>query len=283
VEVRYLRLFGGRVIVSPRGDRLLMVRQVDHQTHCGLMARAFGDGEFARIEHWDSVVTAADLHDEGWRECDDAPGVNGEGTPVDFPDLDRSEHVALYGRGIDLIEARDPRAGLVVSMHGQGLHEARLGLDGTPRDRSRQQPAVRAFIEREEARQARLLEEIGDPGCKEWAWAAYRLLQAWDLLSLYLLWYGLPNLTTGQLDQVPRRVGDAGIDIAAEPVDERFALLRPFPFPGDEAVFPVAARYIPNRRYETNDDLRAALDAAPWTTLEVGVRRLKPESDPGTR
>lgn len=236
------------------------------------MARAFGDGEFARIDHWDSVVIAADLHDEGWRERDDAPCVDSEGAPVDFPHLDRSEHVALYRRGIDLIEAKDARAALVVSMHGQGLHAARLGLDGVPRDRSRQQPAVRAFIEHEEARQARLLEEIGDPGCKQWAWAAYRLLQAWDLLSLYLLWFGLPKSATGRLDQVPRRVGDAGIDIAVEPDGDRFALLRPFPFPGEEVVFPVEARSLPDRRYDNSDELRACLSAAPWARLEVGVR-----------
>lgn len=273
MEVRYLRVYGDSVIVSPRGDRLLMVRQVDHQAQCGLMARAFGDGRFARIDHWDSVVVATDLHDEGWRERDDAPCVDADGMPVDFPDLDRSEHVALYERGIDLIQERDPRAGLVVSMHGQGLHEARLGLDGAPRDRNRQQPAVRAFIEHEEARQARLLGEMGDPGCKEWAWAAYRLLQAWDLLSLYLLWFGLPRSATGRLDRVPRQVGDVGTDIAVEPDGDRFALLRPFPLPGDEAVFPVAARFIPNRRYGTEDELHAVLEAAPWTTLEVGVRR----------
>jgi Protein of unknown function (DUF3891) len=261
------------VIVSPRGDRLLLVRQVDHQVQCGLMARAFGAAEFARIEHWDSLVTAADMHDEGWRERDDAPGVNDEGAPVDFPDLDRSEHVALYGRGIDMVEARDPRAGLLVSMHGQGLHEARLGLDGAPRDRSRQQPAVRAFLEHEEARQARLMKEIGDPDLTTWAWDAYRLLQAWDLLSLYLLWYGLPKSMTGRLQQVGRRAGDAGIDIAVEPADDRFALLRPFPFPEDEAVFPVAARLIPRRRYADVDDLRAELDAAVWMTENVGVRR----------
>lgn len=261
------------MIVSPRGDRLLMVRQVDHQAQCGLMARQFGNGEFSRIEHWDSVVTAADLHDEGWRERDDAPCVDGEGAPVDFPDIDRSEHVELYGRGIDVVEAHDPRAGLVVSMHGQGLHEARLGLDGNPRDRSRQEPAVRAFIQQEEARQARLFKEIVDPACKEWAWAAYRLLQAWDLLSLYLLWFGLPKSLTGQMDLVPREVGDPGVDIAVEPADDRFALLHPFPFFGDEAVFPVAARFIPNRRYTTSDDLRSTLEAAAWTTVEVGVRR----------
>jgi Protein of unknown function (DUF3891) len=261
------------VIVSARGDGILVVRQVDHQVQCGLMARAYGTGEFARIEHWDSVVTAAELHDEGWRGRDDAPGVNGEGAPVDFPELDRSEHVALYGHGIDLVEAQDPRAGLVVSMHGQGLHEARLGLDGAPRDRNRQQAAVRAFIEHEEARQARLIQEIDDPDVTTWAWDAYRLLQAWDLLSLYLLWYGLPKAMTGTLARVPRGQGDEGVDIAIEPDGDRFAKLHAFPFRGDELMFPVAARLIPNRPYADDDDLGAALADASWRTEDVGVRR----------
>jgi Protein of unknown function (DUF3891) len=261
------------MIVSPRGDRIMLVRQVDHQVQCGLMARAFGAAEFARIDHWDSLVVATELHDEGWRSRDDAPSVDCAGAPENFTDLDRSHHVALYGRGIDAVEARDPRAGLLVSMHGRGLHEARLGLDGVPRDRARQLPAVRAFIEREEGRQARLREHLADPDLPQWEWDAYRLLQAWDLLSLFLLWHGLPRGAGGRLARVPRHAGDAGIDLEVEPDGEHFAVVRPFPFSGDEVSFPVTARFIPNRPYRDSDDLRTELDAAPWRVEEIGVRR----------
>lgn len=261
------------MIVSSRGDRLLVVRQVDHQVQCGLMARAWGNATFAPVECWESLIVAAERHDEGWREWDDAPRVGEDGAPVDFPEIDRSEHVELYARGIDAAVARDRRAGLVVSMHGQGLHESRLGLDGAPRSRERQATAVRAFLEREEVRQGELRREIGDSTLSVWAWDAYRLLQAWDLLSLYLLWYGLPKALTGTLARVPRAAGDPGEDIVMEPDGDRFCVLRPFPFAGDEVVLPVAARLIPNRRYSDDDDLREVLAGAQWITHGVGARR----------
>jgi hypothetical protein len=261
------------MIVSARGDRLLMVRQVDHQDQCGLIAERWGSDEFSRLEPWAPLVTAAACHDEGWRTWDDRPEVSGDGAPIDFPDLDRSDHVALYRRGIDGAVSRDSRAGLLVSMHGQGLHESRLGLDGPARPRERQPAAVRAFLEEQERLQARLRAEIAAPDTIAWAWDGYRLLQAWDQLSLHLLWSGLPGGRTGVLTRVPRHAGDAGTAIAIAPDGDSFCVLRPYPFPEDEIVFPVAGRVIPNRRYPSDEDLRETLARAPWTTVEVGVRR----------
>ena len=38
------------MIVSRRAGRLVLVRQVDHQEQCGLMADAWGNASFARPE-----------------------------------------------------------------------------------------------------------------------------------------------------------------------------------------------------------------------------------------
>jgi hypothetical protein len=265
---------GRSVIVSRRGDRLVLVRQVDHQTQCGLLAEAWGNADFARPEPYEPLVTAAAWHDEGWRRFDDAPEVDAEGSPIDFPDLDRSRHVALYAEGIRAAVRRDPRAGLIVSLHGQGLHEARLGLDGPPRPRERQEPAVRAFLEEQELLQERLRRQIGaGPALNDWAWAGFRLLQAWDLLSLYLLWFGLPRGRSGSMPQVPRRTGDPGLDVTIAPAGESACIVRPWPFAEDEVRAPVAARSIPARRYESDEDLRSELGAAPWEMLDVRLRR----------
>jgi uncharacterized protein DUF3891 len=261
------------MIVSPRGGRILTVRQVDHQEQCRLMADAWGGDGFARIGPWEPVAVAAGCHDEGWREFDDAPEAGADGAPLDFPDLDRARHVALYARGIDAACARDPRAGLLVSMHGQGLHEERLGLDGAPRPRDRQEPAVRRFLEDQEALQERLRDAIADPALPAWAWDGYRVLQAVDVLSLYLLWYGLPRGATGTLAQVPRFPGDGGIDIAVVPDGPDACVLTPYPFAEPEVAFPVAARWIPNRRYTGDDDLRAELGRASRELVEVRARR----------
>ncbi|MEW6583785.1 MAG: DUF3891 family protein [Actinomycetota bacterium] len=260
------------MIVSPRGDRLLMVRQVDHQEQCGRMAAAWGNAAFARLDPWEPVVVAAGCHDEGWRAFDDAPEAGPDGRPVDFPDLDRGRHVALFSAGIDAAVTRDARAGLLVSMHGQGLHTGRLGLDGDPPPPERLEPAVRTFVREQEELRARVRAAIGDPRLDAWCWDGYRVLQAVDVLSLYLLWLGLPRGARGALARVPRGPGDAGVDVVLTPDGDGVCRLTPYPFAEPEVAFPVPARWIPNRRYASSEDLRDALSGAAWDTVVVAVR-----------
>ena len=250
-----------------------MVRQVDHQEQCALMADAWGNGAFVRPDPFGALRDATALHDEGWREWERRPKVNDRGEPIDFPDLDRRVHAAMYGAGIARACALGDRAGLIASLHGRGLYEKRLGLDG-PIPPLEGRPAHEvAFISAERDRQARLARRIGlieplDP----WAWACFRLLQAWDGLSLYLLWGGLPHSRAGVLPQVPRGGDDpAGVPIAVRPLDAVTAALDPYPFGVEPAIFPVAGRWIPDRRYENADDLAEALANAEPETIEVGV------------
>lgn len=249
-----------------------MARQVDHQDQCALIAAAWGNDDFRRPEPYGPLVTAAAVHDEGWRLWERAPRVDAAGRPVDFPDLDRAVHVVLYTYGIDLAAARDPRVGLVVCMHGRGLYEKRLGLDGPAPDRATRPARERRFIEAEEARQARLEAAIGtDVG--DWAWAAFRLLQAWDVLSLYLVWRGLRSGGRWILPQVPRRPGDPGVSLTVTPAGPDACHVDPWPFGPDEVALPIRVREIPDRPY-TDRTLAEALDAAPWR--EVPYRAVRP-------
>lgn len=261
------------MIVSRRDGSLVLVRQVDHQEQCGLMADAWGNGTFARPGAYTSLALAARLHDEGWRAWERAPEVGEEGAPVDFTEIDRATHVALYRKGIAGAMARDPRAGLLVSMHGQGLYEGRRGLDpGAPTPRAERPPEVRRFIEEQDGVQRRLRREIGPAPLDDWASAAYRLLQTWDVLSLFLTWRALPAGRAMTLPQVPREVGDPGVDLRLSPDGPDAATCMPWPFSGCEVALPVAARRIPDRRYASAYDLSAALEAAPWMTVRYTVR-----------
>ena len=72
---------------------------------------------------------------------------------------------------------------------------------------------------------------------------------------------------------MPRRVGDAGVALVLSPAGANAGVCAPFPFAGEEVALPVAARVIPDRRYEDDDDLRVTLDETPWTTLTPTLRR----------
>jgi Protein of unknown function (DUF3891) len=253
------------MIVRSELDTLVVVRQVDHQAQCGALARAWGNETFLRIDAFDALVMAADVHDEGWREWEAAPQVDAHGRPMDFPDLDRPTHLALYEHGIQLAERHGPRVGLVVSMHGQGLHEKRLGLDGEPPHRETRPASEQAFLAAQDDRQRELAVAVGDPEIDAWAWAGFRLLQAWDTLSLYLLWRGLPVNATWTLPQVPRHVGDPGVPIVLRPARERECTVDPWPFGSDVVSAPVAGRRIPDRHYASDADLSVELARRPVT------------------
>lgn len=262
------------MIVSRRGGDLVLVRQVDHQDQCGLMADAWGNASFARPRPDAPLALAARVHDEGWRSWEAAPRVREDGAPVDFTEIDRPTHVALYQAGIEAAIAADPRAGLLVSMHGQGLYEGRRGLDpGPPTPRADRAPQVRAFLQEQDTLQAGLRERLGPgPELDAWAWASYRLLQTWDVMSLYLTWRALVEGREATLPQVPREVGDPGVELRLSPDGEWACTCAPWPFRADEVELPVAARRIPDRPYASGRELAAALERAPWLTLGFTVR-----------
>lgn len=260
------------MIVSPRGDRLVLVRQVDHQDQCALMADAWGNSAFSRPEPFAPVRAAALVHDEGWRRWEDAPRVR-HGLPVDFPDIDRSTHVDLYREGIRHAEALGPRTGLLVSLHGRGLYEGRGGLDpGPPTPRGHREPGVREFLAEQDRMVARLRARLEGEGQRGWEWAAYRLLQTWDSLSLYLTWRALPAGREGVLPRVPRAASDdAGVDLRLRPAGPDACTCDPWPFAGDRLELPVRSRSVPAREYASDADLAAELTGAPWETLAAVI------------
>lgn len=262
------------MIVSRGAEGLVLVRQVDHQEQCGLMARAWGNADFAVPAPYAPVALAARIHDEGWRAWEEAPGVGEDGEPVNFSDIDRPVHVALYRAGIEAAAARDAAAGLLVSLHGQGLYEGRRGLDPSPAPpRAQREPEVRAFLEEQDAVQARLRERIGrGAALDDWASAAYRLLQTWDVVSLFLTWERLSARGEITLPQVPRRLGDPGVELRLRAASDRWVTCAPWPFAVEHVDLPVAARTLPDRPYASAGDLAAALAAAEWTTLDHRLR-----------
>lgn len=264
------------MIVSRDSGGLRVVFQVDHQDQCLLAARAWGNDTFARIDPWEPIEHAAAVHDEGWRQWEAAPEIDANGRPMDFPDLARERHVRLYEDGIAASERHGPEVGLLVSMHGLGLYRSRLGLDGSTGDIGALPAVAQEFVSAQQIRQERLWGDLGDdPERRAWAWAAYRLLQAWDALSLALTWRGLPQRRGGRLPNVPRGRDDLGIDLHLHAIDDHTAVCDPFPFAGAEALLPVATTTIPDRRYISNEDLRSALAAAPTEqrTFRILARR----------
>jgi hypothetical protein len=261
------------VIVVTENDRLRLIRQVDHQAQCGLIARAWGNDAFFRPGSYDALLDVAECHDEGWRHQDALPEIDAHGIPVNFADLDRVIHAPMYELGISEAVVRGARVGLLASMHGQGLYEKRMGLDGPTPPRDARPVYELAFLRDQERLQAELRAHLSDDqDLTTWTWDAYRILQAWDVLSLYLCWYGLLRAETWTLPQVPRCAGDPGVTLTVRSHDARSCSVDPWPFAADAVDATVATCRIPNRRYGSPAEIAGAMQDAGDEELPLALR-----------
>src|SRR6516162_2477146 len=110
------------MIVSRRDGELQTILQTDHAQLSGVLAEHWGNATFARLEPHDSMCMAARLHDNGWTEYEVLPRVNQKtGRPYQFTELPVREHLTFYWHGVEQVVGQDAYAGLMVSMHCEGL------------------------------------------------------------------------------------------------------------------------------------------------------------------
>lgn len=274
------------MIVVPRGGRLLLVRQLDHAALAGVVAGAWGNAGFERPHPVGPVVLAASRHDEGWREWDDQIRYDpARKRPLSFLDVDIEDYVSLYARGIRRIADLDPYAGLLAGMHGTGNVCGRWGTQHgirlTAYDAATWPAVIERYVLEQEALQSRLkLRLLGlNPTVRRSVferrlWAHYELLQAWDRLSLFLCRSDPRLPAEAELGQVP--VALDGPDTELPGVRARgdgSATVVPWPLDRDAIQLSVPVRSIPERDYETEDDMRgevqrAAIEELRWTLIK---------------
>jgi hypothetical protein len=210
------------MIVCDLGDRWQIVMQTDHADLSGDFARRWTE----RTDRSDSLLVAAERHDDGWAVWEQAPMCDVQsGKPLNFLDVGVPAHLAFYRAGIAAITEQDPYAGLLVSMHGAGIYRQRYGLDpglGLQRAAEEQQE-VDAFVAEQEAKFD--LDEHR---------AEYDLLQFYDRFSLY---FCMRDTENGEEAEVQ--------GYRFEPVVPWHVKLDPYPFGERPVRFSLLRRVVP--------------------------------------
>jgi Protein of unknown function (DUF3891) len=288
------------MLISRQGRELLLIEQNEHGRLSGEICAHWGNELFSPPVRRASAQIAAAMHDEGWREADESPLFHrDEGRPLHFLEIDMQNHVPLYRRGVERIYRHDPYAGLLVSMHWTGLYRRRWGSQGGGVFLHRGPTAAQrlqdeAVDEQERAWIAVKRELIGDQPRSEFEadlWHSYDLLQAFDLLSLYLCVGNLTHCgtepravaqTLGAIEQepgprviesVPTRTGGKRLSLVLTPASDGVVTVDPYPFDAQLIDLSVSGRAISDHRYESEDDVRTALDEAADVVL---TRRISP-------
>ena len=251
------------MIVRPQPDgSLLLITQSDHAKMSGVLAAHWGNERFARPSPYGSVVRGAVFHDCGWYRYDTGPlyDVERQTTPTFFQVPLDDVQLDAFQWGIDWLTDIDPYAGLLIGRHRTGLWRSRYGAivhpaQAPPRPPS---PGVAAFLQRNEPRQEAAIAAFGAQQFE----TNYRLLQIWDLLSLYFC-TGEPKAET--LEPVPMNYTNAGATTSLHltPLDERRIAIDPYPFDIDPLPVEYIYRRMPTAKFPDQQSFRIAYFGTP--------------------
>ena len=240
------------MIVHPVGDTAEIVMQVDHSDVAGDLASLWPG-----LEPRESVLTAATLHDIGWRSWEACPRLDAEtGRPQNFLSVDIGLHLEFYDAGIAEVTARDRYAGMLVGKHLAGIYRQRYGTQAALKltRAPEAQAMIDEFVGRVEERFLALQRELGVSD--EEFWRNYVLLQVFDRLSLWLC-KGDPA-GTGSMEIV---LPDDGISRSRRPpVDARSARIRST---REQVEISVPVRVVPLTGYANEADCAETILAAP--------------------
>jgi hypothetical protein len=290
------------MLITRRDDRLVLVEQTAHARMAGELVAHWGNDTFAAPAPRDAVIAAAAKHDDGWAAADAEPLFNDdEARPLHFLEIPMREHIPLYARGVNSTFEHDPYAGMLVSMHWTGLYRGRWGMqegrldwaeDGRSEIELLQDEAVAGEEQRWIEVKRQLMREARRSDLEAGLWHNYDLLQAWDLLSLFICLIPLEPAdgvaarpvpsTLKSLDQepgvrtiesVPTRIGGERVDLTLRCVEPGVVAVDPYPFDEDGVAFSVTGTAIADRRYEDAADARAAIDAGDPVTIECRMTR----------
>jgi hypothetical protein len=236
------------------GDDVLAITQPAHAWVSGQLARAWGNAAFGAVEPWEEVCLGAEQHDVGMTAWERAPTLNPEtGLPRSFMELALDEHLAMWSSAAGLVVPQSRYAALLVSLHGTALFERRDLARLLPEDAER----VRAFLAGQNVLQHQLRASLHADGAE--VHRNQRLVWTWDSLSLGLLLGWAPY----EIERVPA----AGEEVT---LALREGTLDPWPFSAPAVALRCEARRL-RGRFEDEAAMRAALEAAPWETIEIAL------------
>jgi hypothetical protein len=262
------------MIISENSDYYRMISQNDHGDLAGQFAAHWGNDRFDKLKPYQSMVLAAETHDNGWWDWDIYPSIDDNGVPIPFTRTPREFRSNFYGKGIDNVIARDAYAGLIVSMHGVGLGQKRYGT--MPSMVERDDPYSQHFIAKREPTHKDMidklsrLEQYAGLTSQERIWHNYLLMQVFDRLSLFFC--SNFDITTvaaagshtkegkayygSTIKPTPMKPGEEDGQIQLLVLDRQTCVIDPYPFDSSPLRVSVRGKLIQKRKYSSQEEFR---------------------------
>jgi hypothetical protein len=252
-------------------NRLLLILQVDHSKVTGWFAAHWGNETFARPSPYAAMVLAAQEHDTGWWDWEIKPQVNSEGLPPDY--IGSIKHLGgkvwldFYRHGIERLAEQDPYAGLIVSLHSDGLLTQGRGLLPYMPD-YKVYPEVQEFLREQESYRDALMQQLKhspdyrDHLSDDQIWTNFKLMEVYDQMGQYVCnRYPLnstqrkngPSHTLSNVP-TPTKTGQQDTILTFNIQNESRAVVTPYPFDMDPLPVSFQARLVPKRCYANQNE-----------------------------
>jgi hypothetical protein len=266
------------MVVRELKDRSCIVAtQEDHADLSAQFAAHWGNGRFSKLRPYQSMVFATTYHDSGYRDWEGNPPINLEkGRPYGLRETVpkfKEYELQAHKRILDWIRERDRYAGLLVSTHRTGLWQMRYDSFTSPKGRMREQnEEIKAVIRELEAKQQEEKKSLckGEVKFDQDLWFNYRLLQVFDILSLYFCCDGYKDdkLKEDLVAPVPVNYDTKEeVELHIIPIDEFSLKIDPYPFDVSPLRVSVRTRRIPAGTYASEEDSRNSYFRAPRELL----------------
>ncbi|MGH7772218.1 MAG: DUF3891 family protein [Candidatus Binatia bacterium] len=265
----------------PDGSAIVSTQE-DHAELSAQFAAHWGNKNFAKLRPYQSMVFATTYHDSGYREWEGDPPMNVEkGRPYghrESPPGFEEVELEAYVKNTQWVRSHDPYAGLLVSMHRTGLWQNRYNTFTSPKGRLRERsPEVKAVMRELEASQEEEKKSLGkaNPKFSEELWFNYRLLQVYDLLSLYFCCDGHAEDAFKEDLIAPVPVGydvKEEVELRIIPKGASSVRFEPYPFDISPLKVSVRARIIPPGSFRSEKECSEAYHKAPRQLLSFEIR-----------
>jgi hypothetical protein len=223
------------MIIRTTDASLLLVTQPDHAALARRVINHWMTDGFASAPRRASILHAVAEHDNGWRDVDAAPLVDGRsGRILDFVSAPVELRQGIWPRGVGRL-GDDPVAAALVAQHAIQIYSRFHGdADWT------------AFFSR--------MAVLRDQYCA----AAALPLDALERDYFFLRIADVISLTFCSAWTDPQRVGEYGIRL-----DGSVLTIHPDPFAGGRVPLEVPARRMANRSFSSSADAAAVFRASP--------------------
>lgn len=256
-------------------NHVVVALQIDHSRVAGYLAAHWGNDGFSTLSPYQSMVLAAQEHDNGWWDWEVAPTISEEGAPFDYigsvRHLGDDVWVDLARKGVSRLRGIDPYAALLSQMHAEGLLTQGKGLLRHMPDQT-DVPGVKEFLAEGEVLRAEMIDGLReDPAWAPWVepavlWRNFTYIEVFDQMGQYVCnRYPFDSTTrtngpsAAMSDvHVPTRPGEPETRLTFRPLDGGRARVEPYPFDIDPLPVSFPARLLPRRRFVDRGDFLEA-------------------------